>query len=289
MRSWWWGLTGLFVLGGGCGVDGPSGASRPASGKAAVAASALVDVVGTTAALSTPAQRHMVRLQPPNHAPVYLLAVQNEGLTSFEEGLLWYRSDDGGTTWSHYADIVARPDPAGYDPSRQPATLHLTADLVVVGNDIAAVYSYDSTSGTMPASAWDPDRAVYFQWWRFDGVNDWVPGPRSRIAAPGAGQAYHRAELARDSAGRLWIQAFLRQSDCSRPGASSCVGDLLRVWVSADGGTSFQGPQTLASLPNQLGGGRLISIGTKLLLLWSDTSAAPAQLMTRNDADPVTT
>ncbi len=138
MRSWCWGMVGLVVVGGAC-VEGPPPASGLATAGAALVVGSVVDSVGMTSALSTPAQRHLVRVQPPNHAPVYLLAVQNDGFTSFEEGLLWYRSDDGGSTWSHYADIVARPDPAGYDPSRQPATLHLTADLVVVGSDVAAV------------------------------------------------------------------------------------------------------------------------------------------------------
>jgi hypothetical protein len=241
-----------------------------------------------TSALSTPAQRHIVRVQSSSRSPVYLLAAQNDGYSSLEYGLLWYRSDDGGVTWSHYGDLVAQPDPTVFNASLQPPTLHLTADLHVAGNDVAAVYSYDSTNTGFPASAWDPERGVYFQWWRFDGKNDWVAGPRLTLASPEPGQAYRRAEVAQDSLGRLWVQAFLRQSDCSNPGTASCVGDLLQVWVSSDGGETFQGPQTLAALPNQIGGGRLISVGSKLLMLWADASQRSAQLMTRSDSDPVT-
>jgi hypothetical protein len=259
------------------------------AGAALQAQASQVGIVGMTSALSTPAQRHIVRVETANHAPVYLLAVQNDGFTNFEEGLLWYRSDDGGTTWSHYGDIVARPDPAAFNASLGPSTLHLTADLRVVGNDVAAVYSYDSTNTGFPASAWDPERGVYFQWWRFDGNRDWVAGPRLTVASPGPGQAYRRAEIARDGLGRLWVQAFLRQNDCSNPGTASCTGDLLQVWVSSDGGATFQGPQTLAALPNQLGGGRLISVGSRLLMIWADTSLSSAQLMTHIDSDPVTT
>jgi hypothetical protein len=226
------------------------------------------------------------------------MAVQNDGYTGSPpgnnpHGLLWYRSNDEGATWSYYRGILVEPDPAIFDQATG-KFLHLTADLIAVGNDIAAVYSYDTTGPGFPADSWDPKRVVYFQWWRYDGVNDWnaAPGSLVTVASVSGTQAYHRAEIARDSLGRIWIQAFLRRSDCTSPGQLSCTGDLLHVWVSTDpGATSFQGPQTLATLDKQIGGGRLISLGSKLMMLWNDYSGSniPAQMMTRNDSDPVTT
>jgi hypothetical protein len=283
-RTW---AAALFVMAA-CGPNAPQDVGLSDTQSGLLTQSAQAAIVGMTRALSTPAQRHVVRVQPPNHAPVHLMAVQNDGYSYERYGLLWYRSDDGGATWRYYKDIVARPDPAVFDSSRRPTTLHLTADLIVVGNDIAAVYSYDSTSSSFAADVWDPQRVVYFQWWRFDGGNDWVAGPRLTVASPGSGQAYRRAEVARDSTGRLWVQAFLRRSSCSPVGSASCTGDMLQVWVSTNGGSSFEGPQNLAALPNQLGGGRLISVGSQLLMLWGDYSTRPAQLMRRNDSEPLT-
>lgn len=283
---------GILVVGAAvlvaCAPDPPEHEDEVVSDRSLLTRSATAAIVGMTNALSSPAQRHVVRIQPPNHRPVYLMAVQNDGYSYDPHGLLWYRSDDMGATWSYYRPIVARPDPATYDGTLRPSMLHLTADLVVVGNDVAAVYSYDTTRGSFPADAWDPRRVVYFQWWRFDGVDDWVPGRRVTVASPGAGQAYRRAVLARDGAGRLWVAAFLRRSDCAALGSASCAGDLLQAWVSADAGASFQGPQGLAALPNQLGGGRLVSLGSQLLMLFGDYSARPAQLLRRRDADPPT-
>lgn len=247
-----------------------------------------VDIVGLSSALSTVAQRHVVRIQPAGHSPVLLMAVQNDGWSFQHFGLLWYRSNDDGATWFYYKDVIAQPDLAVFDQTKSPQTLHLTADLIVVGNDIAAVFSYDTTQSGFPADAWDSKRVVYFQWWRYDGVNDWNPGTRLTVASVTGTQAYHRAEIARDSLGRLWVQAFLRQDTCPNPGVT-CTGDILRVWVSTDGGATFQGPQDLATLTNQLGGGRLISLGSKLMMLWGDYSSNPAQMRMRSDSDPVTT
>jgi len=283
MRFW----SAMLVAIAACGLA-PEGADEPSTRTALLTQSTQAAVVAMTSALTTPSQRHVARIQPPNHAPVHLMAVQNDGYSLEPKGLLWYRSDDGGTTWRYYRPIVAQPDPAAYDASLRPTTLHLTADVVVVGNDVAAVYSFDSTLGSFPADGWDPRRVVYFQWWRYDGANDWVAGPRVTIASPASAQAYRRALIARDGLGRLWVQAFLRRSSCNPVGSTSCVGDVLRVWVSTNGGASFQGPQDLATLPNQLGGGRLISVGSQLLMLWSDYSTAPARLMRRNDSDALT-
>src|ERR1700704_246103 len=83
-----------------------------------------VDIVGTTAALSTVAQRHLVRIQPSGHAPVLLMAVENDGYSNHDYGLLWYRSDDEGATWSFYKDVLAGVSQV-YDASLHPQTLHL--------------------------------------------------------------------------------------------------------------------------------------------------------------------
>ncbi|HWE23190.1 MAG TPA: hypothetical protein VG496_04540, partial [Myxococcales bacterium] len=236
--------------------------------------------VAQVSALSTVAQRHIVRLQPPGHRAVLLMAVANDAYSSAGHyGLLWYRSDDDGATWRYYRDAFAaeppiQPNLAVYDTSKTPQILHLTGDLVAVGNDVAAVYSYDTTRSAFPSDAWDPQRKVYFQWWRFDGTNDWNGDPLVTVASVTGAQAYHRAEIARDSLGRLWIQAFLRQNDCSNAGVDPCLGDVLQVWVSTDGGFTFQGPQNLATLTKQIGGGRLSSLGSKLIMLWDDYSTS---------------
>ncbi len=242
-----------------------------------------VGVVGNVYGLSTPAQRHMVQVAPGGRSPTLLLTVQNDGYASWpaSAGLVLYRSDDGGGSWRYYKPVLSVTD-----GSLRPSTLHMTADLITVGNDVAAVYSYDTTNTGFPADGWDSRRAVYFQWWWYDEPGNWNPGTLVQIAWPGWNQAYHRAELARDSWGRLWVQAFLRDGSCPAPGRS-CGSDALQVWTSTDGGGSFGSPSTLTTLWGQLGGGRLVSVGSKLLMLWSGYALDPAKMMSRNDSDPI--
>src|SRR5256885_13961017 len=86
--------------------------------------------------------------------------------------------------------------------------------------------------------------------------------------------AYHRSELAVDSAGRIWVQAFRRSASpcdptkdrrcalCDAGNGDNYLNDVM-VSSSADGGRSFSPAQRLASTLCRAGG-RLISAGSKL-------------------------
>ncbi|HET9598545.1 MAG TPA: exo-alpha-sialidase, partial [Anaeromyxobacteraceae bacterium] len=240
-------------------------AARPAGAVTAPA----IGLIGGPDALSTVAQRHVVRVAPPGHAPVHLVAAQNEfgGTPDAPGGLGWWRSDDEGASWSFRRVIL-------------PGPLHLTADLAVLGTDVAAVYGYDTTETEFPPDGADPDRTVAFQWWRWDGADDFAPGPLVTVARPPPGQAYHRPELAVDGRGRIWIQAWLRDP-------CAFCGDTALQWVSTDGGATFAAQGELATAP-ELGGGRLLAAGGKLLFLWGDYSwDDPAQVRVRDDGDPL--
>src|SRR6185436_9107760 len=131
-------------------------------------------------------------------------------------------------------------------------------DMIKVNNDIALVYSWDAPD-IRPSGA-DPQRRVYFQWWRYDGTTangDWRPDPAGPVLvfAPGANEAYHRAQLAVDSLGRIWVQAWKRFGGaCTTAACQSCVpvtdGDnypnQLAIAVSTNGGP-FQQQQSFAA------------------------------------------
>jgi hypothetical protein len=248
------------------------------AGAPSPAAPAEVTQVATGNALSTVAQRHLVRLAPTGQPAAWLLAAQRgSGDGGDGPGLHFYRSDDEGQSWSHYAPIAQEASGA--------SQLHLSTDLVVDGTDVAAVISYDTTNTSMPADPQDPDRKVYFQWWHHDGARDWRPGPLVTVASPADRHAYHRAELAIDSRGRLWVLAFYR-GPCDTSAGVTC-SDTLRLWMSADRGQTFQAQPNLDEQP-VIGGGRLISLGRGLLVIWGDYSYAdPALMRLRNDDDPV--
>jgi len=116
--------------------------------------------VGGANALSTPAARHLVRMD----SGTYLLALQRD-MAATDTGLQLYRSDDDGFSWTRYEAM--NPSIA----ERQ------TADMVKVGGDVAVVTSFDAPS-IVPDPSLDPGRKVYFQWWRTDGVRDWSAQPR---------------------------------------------------------------------------------------------------------------
>src|SRR5438067_1551624 len=87
--------------------------------------------VGGGNALSTPAARHIVRMD----SGTYLLALQRDEIgTAAQTGLGLYRSDDDGQSWSFYASINPSP------------TDRQTADLVKLGSDVAMVESFDAPS-----------------------------------------------------------------------------------------------------------------------------------------------
>jgi hypothetical protein len=215
-------------------------------------------------ALTLPAQRHVVRIEMGGgRAPVWLLAVQQGG--AGRRGLSLYRSEDGARSFQFLAPI--QPD----------ASHHDRAELLAVGRDVALVYSYES-SELRPSRAHD----VWFQWWRYQpGTHTWAPEPAVRVFdSPDDESAYSRALLARDSQGRLWVQAFRREKD----GRSTAV-----VAVSTNAGASFQRQPDLDRVRRR-GGGRLLSVGNKLVFVYGmHDGFEPARMRIRQDSDPLNT
>jgi hypothetical protein len=222
--------------------------------------------VGGANALSTPAARHLVRMD----SGTYLLALQRDSALPYT-GLSFYRSDDDGRSWRFYA------------PMNPSALERHTADIVRMGGDLAVVTSFDAPS-MLPDTRLDPARKVSFQWWRTDGARDWLPEAPVAVFTPAQGVAYHRGELAVDSRGRIWVQAFKRGATSCDPatnpkcavcgatvGNGDNYGNDIVVSVSADGGRTFAPEQSLGTTLCRAGG-RLISVGTKLLLIWNDYS-----------------
>ncbi|WP_434388295.1 hypothetical protein [Melittangium boletus] len=212
-------------------------------------------------ALTLPAQRHAVRIDTGGgHAPTWLLAIQQEGADG--RGLSFYRSDDEGRTFRYAAPI--QPDASHAD----------RADLIAVGKDVALVYSWEAPS--LKASS---RHDVYFQWWRYRaGTHDWAPEPAVRIFNADDSTAYTRALLARDSKGRLWVQAFRLESD----GGSTAV-----LSVSTDGGSNFERQANLGRVKRR-GGGRLLSVGSKLVFVYAmHDGFEPTRMRLRDDDAPV--
>src|SRR5438105_4361336 len=247
-----------------------------------------IAAVGGANALSTPAARHIVRMD----SGTYLLAVQRDDAgTAPQTGLGLYRSDNDGQSWAFYASI-----------NSSPADRH-TADLVKMGSDLAMVESFDAPS-IRPDTSLDPGRKVYFQRWRSNGASDFIPDARVAVFTPSAaGIAYHRGELAVDPAGRIWVQAFKRGGTacnpavdarcalCNTPGNGDNYRNDVVVSMSSDGGRTFSREQVLGSTVCRAGG-RLISVGSKLLLIWNDYSANEngtrivTRFVKRDAADP---
>ncbi|HLM44861.1 MAG TPA: exo-alpha-sialidase, partial [Myxococcaceae bacterium] len=211
-------------------------------------------------ALTLPAQRHVVRLEPADGGPVWLMALQQAGQQG--RGLGFFRSDDEGQTW-HYAA-----------PIQNDWTHRDTADLLPVGADIALVYSHEA-----PALRGSELHDVYFQWWRYQTeTRTWAPSAPVRVfdsVLPSTG--YLRAELARDSRGRIWVQAFHLEPD----GTFTAV-----VSVSEDEGLTFQTQPSLTNLPHR-GGGRLLHLGDRLLFVYGHHGSSPAWFRMRMDSEPL--
>jgi hypothetical protein len=216
--------------------------------------------IGGGNALTLPAQRHVVRLSP-SGTPHWLLAVQQDGADN--HGLGFFRSDDDGRSFNYYK------------PIQNDASERDTADLLAVGNDLAVVYSFEG-----PTLTGSPRHDVVFQWWRY-ASGEWSPEPAVVVFdATTSTTAYYRAEIARDSLGRLWVQAFFRNSDGSA---------IARIAVSTDGGATFQIQPDLGTFPT-VGGGRLLSLGTRLVFVWDGEDAtSPARFRTRDDSAPLST
>jgi hypothetical protein len=216
-------------------------------------------------ALSLPAHRHMVRIDRGNgRGSVLLLAVQRGG--SQGRGLGLYRSGDSGRSWKHEGPI-------------QDQALQDRADLVAVGRDVALVYAVETPDGEGIHGS--PSRDVVFQWWRYQSSTDrWVPGRALKVFdSRGSSTAYYRAELARDSRGRLWVQAFRREPD----GSSTLV-----ISVSTDGGATFREMPALDRDLAKRGGGRLLHLGGKLVVVYgSHSGGMPARFRVRSDGAPL--
>ncbi|WP_223641206.1 sialidase family protein [Corallococcus sp. EGB] len=195
-------------------------------------------------ALTLPAHRHIVRVSR-SEGSVLLAAVQQGGQDG--HGLRLFRSDNGGSSWKQEGIIH---DGSTYD----------RADLVAVGKDVALVYAVETPDSQGISGS--TSRDVYFQWWRYSASkNHWLPDRPVRVFdSTSSSTAYYRAELARDSKGRFWVQAFLREKDAS---------NTLVISVSSDGGSTFRTQSALARDIPKRGGGRLISLGSRLMMLWS--------------------
>jgi hypothetical protein len=214
-------------------------------------------------ALTLPAQRHAVRIDTGSgRPPTWLLTVQQEGVEG--RGLSFFRSDDGGRTFRFAAPI--QPDASHAD----------RAEVLAVGRDVALVYSFEAPKLTASRR-----HDVYFQWWRYrPETHDWAPQPAVRVFDADDSMAYSRALLARDSRGRLWVQAFRLD-----PGG----GSTAVLSVSTDEGASFQRQPDLGRVKRR-GGGRLLSLGSKLVFVYAmHDGFEPTRLRIRNDGDPLDT
>ena len=216
-------------------------------------------------ALTLPAHRHLVRVERGNgRGAVLLLAVQRGGSPGRALGM--YRSEDGGRSWRYEGPIQehARQD---------------RADLVAVGRDVALVYSVETPDGEGIGGS--PSRDVVFQWWRYQTSTDrWVASKTLKVFdSRSSSTAYYRAELARDSRGRLWVQAFRRERD----GKATLV-----IAVSTDGGSTFREMPALDRDLSKRGGGRLLHLGGKLVMVYgSHSGGMPARFRVRDDGAPL--
>ncbi|MFN7135692.1 MAG: hypothetical protein ACK4N5_26705, partial [Myxococcales bacterium] len=214
-------------------------------------------------ALTLPAQRHLVRVETGDGRPAaWLLAVQMSG--DGGRGLELLRSDDDAQTWRPYAPI--QPDFTHQD----------RADLHVIGRDLVMVWSFED-----PIVTGSSRHDVSFQRWRFDEVTaDWRPDPAVPVFdARSDDVAYIRGELARDSLGRIWVQAWRLE----RNGRYTAV-----LSVSEDEGRTFVEQKPLDSLPER-GGGRIIATGGLLVVLYDmhHDSSRPARMRVRRDGWPL--
>lgn len=205
--------------------------------------------VGGGNALTLPAQRHLVRVEHASGAS-WLLAVQQDRKDG--HGLVFFRSDDEARSWRYYAPIQG--DGGHRD----------TADVVrAPNNDLLVAYAYEG-----PELSGSDAHDVFFQRWKYDGEKDWVAGAALRVFDSGSSEtAYSRAEVAVDSRGRIWVQAWKMESD----GVSSTAV----MAVSNDGGAHFQTIAPLAYL-HARGGGRLLHLGSRLLLVYDCHDAGTA-------------
>ena len=210
-------------------------------------------------ALTLPAARHLLRLDPQNGKPAtWLLALQQDGASG--RWLGWWRSDDEAHTWTWYA------------PIQNTSVDRDTVDTVAVGMDIALVYSFEG-----PTLSGSTAHGVWFQWWRWNGNTDWVPQAPVNVFTPASSAtAYARAEIVVDSQGRIWVWAQRLNAD----GSFTMV-----ISVSTDGGATFAAQPVMDSFATRPGG-RIMAIGgNRLMLLYSAQGGQPGYMRIRSDAD----
>jgi hypothetical protein len=216
-------------------------------------------------ALTLPAHRHLVRVdRGSGRGSVLLLAVQRGG--SGGRGLGLYRSHDSGRSWKYEGPI--------HDDARQDR-----ADLLAVGRDVALVSSVETPDSAGISGS--TSRDVVFQWWRYQSSTDrWAAGRTLKVFdSRSSSTAYYRAELARDSRGRIWVQAFKRESD---------GGSTLVVAVSTDNGSTFREMPALDRNLSKRGGGRLLHLGGKLVVVYgSHSGGMAARYRVRDDGAPL--
>src|SRR4051794_35087303 len=117
----------------------------------ALSSSALLPIGGGNA-LTLPAQRHLVRI-----GSTLLLSLQQDGADGQMLGM--FRSTDDGGSFQRLGAI-------------QDSGAHRdTTDMIVVGQDVALVYSYEG-----PVLSGSTLHDVYFQWWRARN-GTWTPDP----------------------------------------------------------------------------------------------------------------
>jgi len=228
---------------------------------AALLGAAPIVPIGGGNALTLPAQRHLIRMDQPG-GPVWLLAVQEDWADG--HGLVFYRSDDEAQSWDFMAPI--QDDPSERDE----------ADLLQVGQDVALVYSYEGPDLT-PSTRHD----VYFQWWRWkSGSRTFAPqAPVKIFDSTSSTSAFSRAELAMDSNGRIWVQAYSLNPDG--------LSNNMVIAVSSNGGSSFTIEPNLASTDHR-GGGRLLSLGNRMFVIWAmHDGFEGTHFRIRNDSDPL--
>jgi hypothetical protein len=140
-RKW----LGLVVLSGAiaCGETGERGVA--ALEPAVTTVISQVAPIGGGNALTLPAQRHLSRIAPAS-GPVWLLGVQQDGHDG--HGLVFFRSDDDGRSFHFYAPI-----------QNNNSLVRDTTDQIVVGSDVALVYSFEG-----PVLSGSTSFNVDFQW-----------------------------------------------------------------------------------------------------------------------------
>lgn len=227
---------------------------------AALGAVPVAEISGGNA-LTLPAQRHLVRVVHADGTGSLLLAIQQGGASG--HGLGFYRSDDEGLSWRWMAAI------------QDDSTERDTADVLQLGQDLAVVYSYEG-----PSLSGSTRHDVYYQRWRYQpATRSFAPDPPLRVFdSTSSSTAFYRAEIAADSAGRLWVLAFRLNADGTHAAA---------IAVSQDGGQSFTPLPDLASLAHRAGG-RLLSLGHGMMFLFGEhQSSEPARFRIRQDSAPL--